>query len=103
MKAVCKLDCHFCVLHEKLGEPQVSPWKGLIWTRWNVRFGGHCFAVSAVSDKPLGNGRSCTCDAEVTWDICSSTEKWEAILEFVDYLTDGEYDFVDRIDAEEAA
>lgn len=103
MKTVCTLESHFCQLHERLGEPQVSPWQGKIWTRWHVHFGGHCFAVSAVSDKSLGNGKSCTCDAAVTWDIYSSTEEWEAILEFVDYLTDGEYDFVDRKDAEEAA
>lgn len=103
MKTVCRLDSHYCHLYEVLGQPEVSQWQGLVWTRWHVRHMGDSFVVSAVSGKALGDGSSCTCKGPVAWDVWSSTEQWEAVVGFVNYVTDGEFGLVDQTDVENAA
>ena len=102
MEPVATFECNYCHLCQVLGEPKVSLWNGLTWTRWHVHHVGHCFAVSALSDEVLGHGRSCTCDEAVIWDVYSSTEERTALVRFIGYLTDGEFKSEDPDEAKES-
>ena len=94
---VATYSCFYCQLLN-LGEPEVIPYEGKLLTKWNIHFAGHHWAIAEVSDKPLGHGKTCTCEKEIPWGIYGEAGCEEAVEELVRYLSDGEYKQVESPD-----